>query len=311
MRIHAARSRSPEDKHGQVGHLMYALITPARNEAAFIERTIQSALAQTLRPVRWIIVSDGSTDGTDEIVKQYADQHPWIESVRMPERKERHFAGKAHAFNAGFARLENLEYDIVGNLDADISFDEDYFAFLLDKFAEDPNLGVAGTPFREGSHQYDYRFTNIDHVSGACQLFRRECFEAVGGYKPIRGGGVDWVAVTAARMKGWNTRTFCDKVCIHNRPIGTAQSTTLAARFRLGVKDYSLGGQLLWEAFRSLYQMKTKPYVLGGICIFSGYLWALLSRSEKAIPRELIEFHQKEQLSRLKTLFFGILRRHP
>src|SRR3972149_929520 len=134
----------------------YALITPARNEAMFIEQTIKSVVRQTILPVKWVIVSDGSTDGTDDIVKKYVEDHKWIELVRMPERRERHFAGKVHAFNAGYSRVK------------DIAYDETYFAFLLQKLVEDPTLGLVGTPFKDGGNQtYDYRFVNIEHVSGA------------------------------------------------------------------------------------------------------------------------------------------------
>src|SRR5258706_1018027 len=125
----------------------YVLITPARNEAQFVELTIQSVVWQTVLPMKWVIVSDGSTDGTDDIVRRYATEYSWIELVRMPERQERHFAGKVRAFNAGYAKVKNMEYKMIGNLDADISFDDkDYFDFLLNKFAEDPRLGVGGTP---------------------------------------------------------------------------------------------------------------------------------------------------------------------
>src|SRR5664279_6182436 len=103
----------------------YVLITPARNEAQFIELTIKSVVSQTVRPLKWVIVSDGSTDGTDDIVHKYAAEYPWIELVRMPERRERHFAGKVHAFNAGYGSVRDLEYEVIGNLDGDISFDED------------------------------------------------------------------------------------------------------------------------------------------------------------------------------------------
>src|SRR5216684_232739 len=131
--------------------LTYVLITPARNEAQFIEMTIQSVVTQTLRPLRWVIVSDGSTDATDELVRHYAGQHTWIELVRRPERKERTFAAKVEAFNAGCERVEDLEFDVIGNLDADVSFDDnEYFEFLIAKFAENPRLGVAGTSFQEG-----------------------------------------------------------------------------------------------------------------------------------------------------------------
>src|SRR5712675_1435141 len=109
----------------------YVLITPARNEAQFMKLTIESVVAQTLPPMKWIIVDDGSTDGTDNIVKKYAAVHPWIELVRMPERRERHFGGKAHAVNAAQKKVAGLQYDVIGNLDADVSFDPEYFAFLM------------------------------------------------------------------------------------------------------------------------------------------------------------------------------------
>src|SRR5258708_11529429 len=150
----------------------YVLISPARNEAAFIEKTIQYVVTQSILPLRWIIVSDGSKDGTDEVVSRYCASHPWIELIRMPERKERHFAGKVNAFNAGRLKVESLPYDIIGNLDTDVSFDKDYFEFLLRKFSKNPQLGVAGTPFEEESFKYDYRFTSVELVSGQIQLLR-------------------------------------------------------------------------------------------------------------------------------------------
>ncbi len=106
--------------------------------------------------------------------------------------------------------------------------------------AENPQLGVAGAPFREGSYQYDYRFQNIQNVWGGCQMFRRECFESIGGYVPLRGGCIDHVAVLSARMKGWQTRTFTEKICLHHRQMGTALQGGLKAKFKFGVKDYSL-----------------------------------------------------------------------
>jgi glycosyltransferase involved in cell wall biosynthesis len=284
----------------------YVLITPARNEVQFIELTIKSVVGQAIPPVKWVVVSDGSTDGTDDIVREYAAQHPWIELVRTPERQERHFAGKVYAFNAGYARVKDLKYDVIGSLDADISFDQDYFSFLLGKLAEDPRLGVVGTPFKDSSVQaYNYRFVGIEHVSGACQLFRRQCFEEIGGYVPVKGGGVDYIAVTSARMRGWKTRTYTDKVCLHHRPIGTAQDGTLSARFKTGVKDYNFGGHPLWECFRTVYQMTRKPYVLGGVALGAGYLWALVRRAERPISPAMVAFRKREQMQRLKSLLGG------
>lgn len=305
----------------RLGLPTYVLVTPARNEAAFIEHTITSVIAQTVRPIRWVIVSDGSTDGTDEIVKKYVARYDWIELVRMPERSERHFAGKVHAFTAGQTRLGHLNYDIIGNLDADISFDPDYFAFLLDRFDQMPELGVAGTPFREDGFQYNYTFVSLDHVSGACQLFRRQCFEDVGGYKPIREGGVDWLAVTTARMLGWKTRTFPEKSCLHLRKIGSAKGGLFKSKLRVGRQDYYLGGHPLWEVFRALYQMTLRPYILGGSIILLGYMWAFVRRHERPIPQDLIAFRRAEQMQRLRMAIGRILgplrwhsnpaRRHP
>ncbi|MBZ5526371.1 MAG: glycosyltransferase family 2 protein [Acidobacteriia bacterium] len=291
---------------------VYVLITPARNEAAFIEQTIQSVVAQTARPAKWVIVSDGSTDETDAIVLNYAAQHDWIELVRMPERKERHFAGKVLAFNAGYARVQSVPYELVGNLDGDLSFDEDYYSFLLAKVAADTALGLVGTPFQENDTApvYDYRFVSIEHVSGCCQLFRRECFEEIGGYVPVEGGGIDHLAVTTARMKGWKTRTFTEKVCRHNRTMGTAQVSLLQARLRQGRKDYAFGYHPLWELFRCVHQMTYKPRILGGLALLYGYLRALLRGEKRPISDELMAFQRREQMQRLKK-FFGLGRIFP
>jgi biofilm PGA synthesis N-glycosyltransferase PgaC len=277
----------------------YVLITPARNEAEFIELTLRSMASQTVPPVKWVIVSDGSTDETDQIVSRYAAAHPWIELLRMPERQERHFAGKVHAFNAGYERVRNLPYDVIGSMDADISFDEDYFPFLLSKLAENQELGLVGTPFKDDSI-YDYRFVSIEHVSGACQLFRRECFEEIGGYVPVKSGGIDHIAVLTARMKGWKTRTFTDKVCLHHRKMGSAERGVLETRFRVGSLDYALGGHPLWELFRTVYQMTKKPYIIGGLTMFAGYVSALIRGNERPISPELVAFRRREQMQRLK-----------
>lgn len=290
--------------------LRYALVTPARNEEGFIGATIAAVVAQRRRPTRWVIVSDGSTDATDEIVRAAAAEHDWIELLRMPDRHDRQFAAKANAFNAGFARLAGLEFDLIANLDADITFEPDYFAFLLDCMATRPRLGVAGTPFVEDAehperHSYAHGGANIRHVSGACQMFRRACFEDVGGYVPVRGGAVDWIAVTTARMKGWETRTFMDKVCYHHRKIGTADHSPLMARFHYGRKAYYVGGHPLWELVRGISQMRSSPYVSGGSWFIAGYVWAALTRMERPVSAELMAFHRGEQMARFRRLLGG------
>jgi biofilm PGA synthesis N-glycosyltransferase PgaC len=291
--------------------LRYVLITPARNEEQYIRCTLDSVAAQTHPPVRWVIVSDGSTDRTEEIVAEYCRRLDWITLVRLPEHRDRSFAAKVDSFNAGFNEVRDVAFDVVGSLDADISFEPDYFEFLLGKFAQTPRLGVTGTPFVEGGTHYDYRFTNIEHVSGACQLFRRECFGEIGGYVPIKGGGIDWTAVTTARMKGWQTRTFVEKTCLHHRPMGTGSARgQVRAIFRHGQKDYNLGGHPMWQIFRSGYQITRRPYVIGGLSLLAGYCWAFIRRDERPITRDLLRFHRAEQMARLRGFFAKVAGQH-
>jgi glycosyltransferase involved in cell wall biosynthesis len=284
--------------------MKYVLITPAHNEAAFIEKTLDSVCAQTKKPERWVIVDDGSTDETAKIVEKYAEDRPWIELVRRPQRQDRSFAGKARAFNAGLERVRSLEFDVIGNLDADISFDPDYFEFLLGKFADLPRLGVTGTTMCEANHDaLKDSFYHFRDVFGACQLFRRECFQEVGGYTPIKWGGIDWIAVRTARLKGWETRSFPDKFFFHHRPMGETESNIWKARFDYGRKDYFLGNHPLWQVFRVGYQMLKWPYVIGGLMLAAGYMYSLVARIERPVTPELLKLHRQEQLERLKNLF--------
>ena len=294
--------------------LTYVLLTAARNEATLIERTLSSVASQTIKPLRWIIVDDGSTDETNNIVHRYIAEHGWIELLRMPEHRHRHFAAKAACINAGYKLLANAEFDIVANLDADVSFEPDYFEFLLGKFAAFPRLGVAGTPYMEASKGgragiSNHAFTNAAHVSGQCQVFRRECFEEVGGYLPIKGGAIDWVAVTTARMKGWKTTTFSQKTFFHHRKMGSANQGVLRSRFHYGRKAYYVGGHPIWEILRGFFVMKNPPRILGGLCFQVGYLWALCTRLPRPVSSELIRFHRNEQMHRLRDICCRLIAR--
>ena len=287
---------------------MYVLITPARNEELFIENTIRSVISQTMLPQKWVIVSDGSTDRTDDIVKKYTGDHPWIELIRMPEHRDRHFAAKVHCFNAGYEKVKNIEYNVIGNLDADVSFEKDYIEFLIERFAENPKLGVAGTPYIE--NKYDSAsdsFEGKNHINGAVQLFRRQCFEEIGGYIPYKGGYIDWPPVTTARMNGRQTRSFPEKYFYHHRPSGTAENNILAAAFQYGRKDYYMGGHPLWQIFRMMYRMTKRPLFLGGIALMLGYVTAFAVRMPRPISPELMKFHRQEQLEKLKSIIRNIL----
>jgi biofilm PGA synthesis N-glycosyltransferase PgaC len=292
--------------------LPYVLITPARNEETFIEKTIQSVIEQTALPLKWVIVDDGSTDETAAIVGKYLEAYSWIELLRMPRRQERHFAAKVRAFNAGLERVKDLPYQVIGNLDADICFDADYIEFLLKKFSADSRLGVAGTIFREEGYSSEKdSFEGHNHVAGGCQLFRAQCFEEIGGFIPNRAGGVDWIAVTTARMMGWKTRSFREKSFLHNRHLGMAERSPIAASFSYGQKDYYLGGHPVWELFRVAYRMTKRPYVIGGLALASGYGWATLRRIRRPISTQLMTFHRREQMRKLIAVLRAVLTFRP
>jgi glycosyltransferase involved in cell wall biosynthesis len=291
----------------QLHRVRYVLVTPARNEAKDIETTIQSVIKQTVLPSRWVIVSDGSTDDTATIAARYAATYKWMELVNLPEHPGRNFAAKVYAFRAGQERLKGVEYEVIGNLDADVTLDADHFEFLMTKFAEDGRLGVAGTSFNEPGYNSDAdSFAGPEHVSGQCQMFRRQCFDDIGGYLPSKVGGIDWIAVTTARMRGWKTRSFRDKSFFHNRMLGTADRGTVASKVMYGQKDYYLGGHPVWQLFRCSYRMAKRPYFLGGIALFAGYVAAALGTAERPVSDELIRFHRREQMTRLKAMLASL-----
>lgn len=281
----------------------YVLITPARNEEEFIEKTIESVTRQTYLPLKWVIVNDGSTDSMASRIEPYLAKYNWIELVNLPVRLERNFAAKVHAFNAGQEKVKDLGYEVIGNLDSDVSLDPDHFEFLLTKFSEEPRLGVAGTVFREQG--YNSETDSLEgqlHVSGQCQLFRRRCFDEIGGYFANKAGGIDWIAVTTARMMGWKTRSYREKSFFHYRHLGTAERSVFAAAFSYGEKDYYLGGHPLWELFRVTFRMFKPPYVVEGIALGLGYGWAALRRLKRPISKELMAFHRREQMRKLKEI---------
>lgn len=290
--------------------MKYVLITAARNEESFIKKTLDSVVTQTVLPQRWIIVDDGSKDRTAEIVEGYVGRHPWIQLLRRPQRLDRNFAGKAQAITAGFDQVRSLRFEIIGNLDADISFERDYMEFLLKRLSEDSELGVVGTPFTQegGYDSATDSFEGDNYVAGPCQLFRYQCFQEIGGYVANRAGGLDWIAVMTARMKGWKVRSFPEKRFHHYRTLGTAEKGPLRALFSYGEKDYYLGGSPVWQLFRVAYRMAKRPILLGGLALLSGYSWAALRRAKRSVSPELMRFHRHEQMKKLRGIFFALLR---
>jgi hypothetical protein len=181
--------------------------------------------------------------------------------------------------------------------------------FLAQKFSVDPQLGVAGVPYIEGNFDSARdSFEGENFVAGQVQLFRRECFQEIGGYAKSSAGGVDWIAVMTARMKGWKVRSFAEKRFIHHRRMSTAERGILAAFFSYGQKDYYLGGSWSWEIFRAVFRATKKPFLVGGVVTFLGYCQAALARMERPVSVELMRFHRHNQLKKLKTIFRSLLR---
>lgn len=288
----------------------YILITPARNEESNLARLIDSVVSQTERPEKWIIVNDGSSDRTAEIADRAAGQHGWIEVVHRPKHVDRSFAGKVHAFNDGYARVQDIDFEVVGNLDSDISFEPDYIQFLMGKFSAIPQLGVAGTPFTQDGSYDSARdsFEGENYVSGGCQLFRRKCFEEIDGYVPNRAGGIDWIAVTKARMRGWKVQSFPDKRYHHHRVLGTAGKSSFRAYLDYGERAYYLGWSPIWHLLRVIYRIPKKPVVWGSLGLFYGYCSAWMRRVERPVSAEVIRFHRNEQLRRLRSILRALIR---
>ena len=286
----------------------YVIITTARNEEAYIEKTIQSVIAQTVLPKKWVIVSDGSTDRTDEIVKQYETNHDFIQLLRKESDMDRNFGSKVYAIRAGVEQLNAnaIEYDFIGNLDADVSLEPDYYERTLAKFDENCKLGIAGgIVIVHDSYKgkiYKQRFYNTGSVSGAIQTFRRQCFEDIGGYTPLKTGGVDTVAEVTARMHGWQTRTFLEIVVLHHRQAGTEGSNILAAMFRQGYRDAMFGNHPIYHMANCAYRMFERPYCVGGILRMCGYVWASLKREKRDVSDDFVKYIRCEQMHKLGSL---------
>jgi glycosyltransferase involved in cell wall biosynthesis len=278
----------------------YVLVTAAYNEEAYIKKALQSVVTQSLLPTKWIIVSDGSTDRTDEIVRTYADRYEFIKLHRITERHDRNFAAQVHAINLGFAQLRGIDYDYIGNLDADISLECTYFARLLQRFEMDPHLGLAGGSIYEESHgKFRYRKNNnLRSVAHGVQMFRRDCMKALGGYMPLPYGGPDWHAEVSARMSGWRVEAFAELPAFHHRPTGTAGGL-LRYWCRQGLMDFSLGSHPLFEVVKLVKRLPSKPYVLGALARLAGFAWAHYRRDRRPVSAEFVHFLRNEQKRRL------------
>jgi len=291
-------------------HGCYVLATAAYNEEKQIEQTIRCVLSQTVLPLRWFIVSDGSTDRTDTIIQHYAAQRSFIVYKRLEKTRsglnklENTSLAQSRAMALARENLKDLDYDFLGNLDADITFGSDYFEKIIDKINSDPELGIVGggaySVLKDG-RPASGGFIQPDFVGGPIQFFRRKCLEDIGGYAPY--GHSDSVAVFSARMKGWKVRCFPEIRAYHHGMPGNSIREKVPICFRLGYMDYIMGALPLFMAGRCAARMFQRPYILAGISMFSGYLGAALKSQKSLLPKDLKEFMQADQKRKIRDTF--------
>lgn len=268
-----------------------------------MEGTIQSVLAQRVRPQRWVIVSDNSSDRTDEIVEKYARQHDFIRFLRITRAPGHSFGAKVIALHKGCKLLEDVDYEFIGNLDADISLESSYFEKLIDHFRQFPRLGlVGGFVYEDAGRGYRSRPVNdVRNVAHAAQLVRRECYDAIGGYAVLKYGGEDWCAQIKARMMGWEVESLAELKIFHHRHTG-GSNHWLRNSFRLGRLDHAFGSDPPFEVMKCLRRVREKPYLAVALTRLAGFTWSYLCREPREVPDDFVSFLRQEQKERLSTL---------
>jgi len=297
-------------RRGSVGG-GYCLVTPAHNESGYIARTIDAVIAQTVPPLRWVIVDDRSSDGTARVAEECARDAGFVSVVRIASRRTGRarrgrsgFASKVLAFERGREGLSGLGHRFVGNLDADVTFGPGLFEQLLEEFGRDRRLGCAGGWIREScGGKARARFGNSERdVAGALQLFRRECLDEIGGFPALACGGEDAAAQAAARMRGWRVRAFPRLAIDHHRPTPGGVASGGAARFREGVRDRALGYHPLFEVMKCARRTFERPYVLGAAARLAGYAWSCIAGAGTGVSPDVARFIREEQLRRVRSL---------
>lgn len=282
----------------------YVVITPIKNEGEFIEKTLHSMIQQSIKPREWIIVNDGSTDDTADIVARYTAHHSWIKLVNRDDRGFRQRGrGVVEAFYAGYEKLADHNYDFIIKLDGDLSFECNYFESLFAQFASNPQLGIAGGGVYElpAGQKWILRTTK-DHVRGPTKVYRRTCFEAIGGLEPILGwDGLDeW----KAKMLGWEVRSFIELKVLHYRYTGAATGL-LKSRLEQGYGAYYMGYHPLFIIARGIRHSFVWPYLLGGGAMVWGYFTASWQGREQLADPAVIHFVRQTQLKQLAGLLRG------
>jgi glycosyltransferase involved in cell wall biosynthesis len=281
----------------------YVLVTPVRNEEGTIPITIESVISQTILPKEWIIVSDGSTDRTDEIVRRHSAQHAFIRLMRLEGSHTPNFASVVHAIEAGCGALLSADYEYIGLLDADVRFAGDYYQQLIGKFSDSPKLGLAGGWVKDlvkGKLQGGR--LNPKEVAGATQFFHRSCFESLGGLIAIPEGGWDAITCVRARMHGYETRTFPDVIMEHLKPRNSIYGSSIRRKWQMGARDYALGSHPMFETLKCLGRIAEQPLFLGALARLAGYVRRSLQGRQVLLPPELVRFIRDEQMARVVAL---------
>lgn len=279
------------------------IITPVRDEAEYIEFTINSILSQTLLPVKWVIVNDGSRDNTDKIVKAYSKKARFIEYLGLPDRGYRKpGAGVVEAFYAGFKKVENLNYQILSKMDGDLEFAPDTLEEICKAFTNDPMLGIAGGPRYERVTK-DSILKEVlvpkGFVGGPFKFYRKECFRDIGGL--IHRAGWDGVDIIKANMHGWKTYEIGSIKIFHLRPTGTADGEGLSkACKKYGDISYYMGGYIWYFTLRVIGRSLLNRNLKIGYYMIKGYL----ESRRKNAPRESNQFRKSLRQIQIKNTFY-------
>ncbi|NWG29381.1 MAG: glycosyltransferase family 2 protein [Ignavibacteriaceae bacterium] len=278
----------------------YVLITAAKNEESFIEKTIQSVINQLHKPAEWIIVSDGSTDNTESIVCKYASENSFIKLLINNRKEARDFASKVYAINIGLKNIQTSDYDYIGILDADVSFEKDYYSSLIEEFEKNPKLGIVGGNYFDiiNGRKVPVRPSPYS-VRGATQFYRKECFDKIDGIKPIKYGGEDALACYAARLYGWEIKNINSIIVLHHRPTGITGSNLFRTRLRDGSVEYNLCYHPLFQFVKCIKRIPEKPFLIGSILRFFGFWLSYIKREKRDISNELFDFIREDQIRRL------------
>jgi glycosyltransferase involved in cell wall biosynthesis len=284
----------------------YALLTSAKNEVNFIGNTIKSVLSQVNLPTIWYIVSDGSTDGTDEAIKAYADIYDFIKLKRIESSNNNQgFSSKVFALKHGYEKLYEFKYKYIGILDADITINSTYYQDIMLKFENNPRLGISGGYIYEMNKDgvFVSRKNNRKRsVAGAVQLFRRECFEEINGLQAIRYGGEDTYAEIMARYYGWEVEASPEYKVFHHKP-GHLKRGIWKERIRMGRLDYVLGYQPAYEVMKCMWRIPEAPILLGAIVRMWAYFGAMYTGIIKIPPPNILRHIRKEQWDIVRKIF--------